>query len=54
MGLEIVHLETEPENLQDTVLTVYHASMQTLGNTDTTKIIENHRGRAMVLNAQRA
>lgn len=46
-GLRVVWLESDPK-LQDAVLTVHHATMHTLGKTLTTKIIENHLGRAWV------
>lgn len=48
MGLIIKMLEDDQE-LQDFVLTLHHAYMHTLANTDAIKIIENHLGRAMVI-----
>jgi len=47
MGLTIESLE-EDRKLQDLVLTVHHCFMYTLSNTATIKIIEDHRGRAIV------
>jgi hypothetical protein len=50
LGLHIVDLESDPL-LQDLVLTVHHAFMQTLGEaTPVTKIVENHLGTALVSN----
>lgn len=49
MGLKIEMLENDQE-LQDLVLTIHHAYMHTLANTNAIKIIENHAGRAMVQN----
>ncbi len=54
MGLKVLALEDEPNDLQDRVLTVHHAFMHTLANTNAVKIVENHIGRAMVLNARQA
>ena len=47
IGLLIDDLE-EDEELQDLVLSVFHAAMHTLQGTPTTKIIENHLGKALV------
>jgi ATP-dependent protease ClpP protease subunit len=44
-------LEDDAE-LQDLVLSVHHAAMLTLSRTGTTKLIENHRGRAWVNQVQ--
>jgi hypothetical protein len=50
LGLHVVDLESDPQ-LQDLVLTVHHAFMQTLGEAvPVTKIVENHLGTAMVSN----
>lgn len=47
MGLDIEFLEANPA-LQDAVLSVHHAAMQTLMHTGATKIIENHNGVAYI------
>jgi hypothetical protein len=47
MGLRVSALEDD-EELQDAVLTVHHACIQTLSATDAIKIIENHLGRALI------
>ena len=44
-GIKIVDLE-EDQELQDLVLSVHHAITLTLNGTPTTKLIENHLGRA--------
>lgn len=50
LGLNILDLESDP-TLQDLVLTVHHAFMQTLGEaTQVTKIVENQQGVALVAN----
>jgi len=51
LGMKIDLLEKDQE-LQDKVLTVYHASMHTFSATAATKIIENHLGRAFIKLAQ--
>lgn len=51
MGLQIEVLENAPDNLQDAVLTVHHAFMHTLANGPSYKIIENHLGVGMFMNA---
>ena len=38
------------EDLQDCVLTIHHAYMQTLVSTNAVKITENHLGNAMIIN----
>ncbi|MDP3893231.1 ATP-dependent Clp protease proteolytic subunit [Nocardioides sp.] len=43
LGIEVVALE-EDQKLQDAVLTVHHACIQTLAETPAFKIIENHNG----------
>lgn len=48
IGLEVVDLEDD-QKLQDLVLTVHHATMQTIFNTPAFKIIENHIGQAFIL-----
>jgi len=48
--LDIVPLEAD-STLQDLVLTVHHACIQTLSGTPALKIIENHRGIAFIENA---
>jgi hypothetical protein len=47
IGLKIVDLEDD-QKLQDLVLTVHHSYILTLMNTSAIKIIENHKGVAMV------
>lgn len=42
-GLNIIRLEND-QKLQDAVLTVHHACIQTLSETSTYKMIENHKG----------
>lgn len=37
-------------DLQDCVLTIHHANMQSLSNSNAVKIIENHNGNAMIIN----
>jgi len=48
MGLKITELEGLGSKMQDLVLTVHHAYMHTFSQTTATKIIENHKGVAMV------
>lgn len=47
-GVKVVDLETAPDDLQDAVLSVHHAVNHTFSDTGTTKIIENHYGRAFL------
>src|SRR3990172_4461856 len=47
LGLSIVDLEADQE-LQDRVLSAFHAATFTLEGTGATKIIENHQGRAFI------
>lgn len=47
MGLKVKRIEDE-QTFQDVVLTVHHCFMHTLMNTPTFKIIENHKGSALV------
>ena len=51
IGLKVQQLE-EDQELQDKVLTVYHAAMHTFIGTQATKIIENHNGRSLIKLAQ--
>jgi hypothetical protein len=51
MGLRIRHLEDE-QQLQDKVLSVHHIYFHTLSSTPAFKIIENHNGKAFILQAQ--
>lgn len=46
-GLKVVHLENDQE-IQDLVLSVFHATMLTLTGSMTVKVIENHLGKAFV------
>ena len=48
IGLEIDDLEAD-NKLQDIVLTLHHAYMHTLANTQTAKIVENQKGTRMVM-----
>lgn len=50
-GLKIVRLDDD-KALQEAVLSVHHAFKLTLSQTPTTKIIENHNGRAYIEMAQ--
>jgi hypothetical protein len=52
MGLKVVRLEDQAGDLQDKVLTVHQAYVHTLANTNAAKIIENHLGRAMAIQAR--
>ena len=53
IGLVIEHLEAEgQQELQDLVLTVHHCYTHTLMNTPCYKIIENHKGVALVKREQ--
>ena len=47
LGLKVRALEDD-EDLQDAVLTVHHACIQTLSATSAIKIIENHSGTAFI------
>lgn len=51
IGLKIEQLEDDQE-LQDKVLTVYHAAMHTFSGTPATKVIENHNGSSFIKLAQ--
>lgn len=49
LGLGLIVHPLEGDNaLQDAVLSIHHAYMHTFGMTPTSKIIENHIGRAMI------
>lgn len=47
LGLKIVELEQD-QKLQDAVLSLHHAYIFTIENTNTVKIIENQHGKALV------
>lgn len=47
LGIKVTALEDRPE-LQEAVLTVHHACIQTLTATAAVKLIENHQGRAFI------
>ena len=51
IGLNIKHLESDQE-LQDKVLSIHHIYYHTLSSTPAFKIIENHAGKAFILQAQ--
>ena len=59
LGLKIISLEKlktkEPpsacKDLQDCVLTIHHAYMHTFSNSLAVKIVENHKGQGMFINA---
>jgi hypothetical protein len=53
LGLEITMLEDD-DDLQDLVLTVHHAYMQTLFSSTAAKLIENHEGHTMEPVAKRS
>jgi len=53
IGLKVKMLE-EDNALQDTVLTIHHAYMHTFSNSDCEKIIENHKGAAIITHAGKA
>ena len=53
IGLTLEKLEDD-EILQDLVLTVHHCFMHTLSNTEAVKIIENHRGKAIIRQVSQA
>lgn len=50
-GIKVTDLEQDDE-LQDAILSVYHALQHTLSGTPAAKIIENHHGRAWVQSFQ--
>jgi hypothetical protein len=49
IGINVVSLE-DNQDLQDAVLTVHHACIQTLSSTPACRIIENHLGIALIEN----
>lgn len=49
MNLTVEVLETD-KTLQDLVLTVHHCFMHTLANTAALKVVENHKGQALIKN----
>lgn len=51
IGLNINHIETD-QVLQDRVLSVHHIYTHTLSSTPALKIIENHQGKAFILQAR--
>ena len=51
LGLNVTPLE-EDQTLQDLVLSVHHSVRHTFNDTGTTKLIENHHGRAYIEMAQ--
>jgi membrane-bound ClpP family serine protease len=51
MGLKVVALESN-QKLQEAVLTVHHACIQTLTDTPALKLIENHMGVAFISSLQ--
>lgn len=48
LGLKVEALEDD-QDLQDKVLTLHHAYMATLLNTNTSKLIESHHGKKLIL-----
>lgn len=57
LGINVVPLEElekkelgECKDLQDCVLTIHHTYMHTFSNSSAVKIVENHRGSAMIMN----
>ena len=58
LGIKVVPLEDLDKreiegcrDLQDCVLTIHHTYMHTFSNSNAVKIIENHIGSAMIMNA---
>lgn len=58
LGINVIPLEglndnpiDECKDLQDCVLTIHHTYMHSFSNSTAIKIVENHLGRAMVINA---
>jgi len=47
LKMKVIPMESD-QQLQDKILTVYHATMHTFGGTSATKIIENQQGRAFI------
>ena len=54
MGLIVLPLEStiEDKDLQDIVLTIHHAYMHTFASSLAVKIVENHEGKAMIIQQQ--
>lgn len=57
LGIKIIDLESMDnkdlegcKGLQDCVLTIHHSYMHTFSNSTAVKIIENHKGNAMIMN----
>ena len=57
LGIKVVKLEDFPKSkiencidLQDCVLTIHHTYMHTFSNSNAVKIVENHKGAAMIIN----
>ena len=48
-GLKVKRLEDD-QKLQDAILTLHHAYMQTFSNTTAAKIVENQNGQSMIFN----
>lgn len=46
-GLKVDNLESD-QDLQDLVLSVFHATTHTFGMSTAIKVVENHKGRAFV------
>lgn len=58
LGIKVIPLESLDnrelggcKDLQDCVLTIHHTYMHTFSNSNAVKIVENHLGRAMIMNA---
>lgn len=58
LGIKVKELETldsrtidRCKDLQDCVLTIHHSYMHTFSNSAAIKIVENHLGRAMIMNS---
>lgn len=58
LGIKVIALESLMKeaidgcnDLQDCVLTIHHTFMHTFSNSNAIKIVENHIGRAMIINA---
>ncbi|MHA7261912.1 SDH family Clp fold serine proteinase [Arthrobacter sp. TMN-37] len=53
LGIKVIDLEDD-QKLQDAVLTVHHACIQTLSETPAMKIIENHQGIASIMSVRQS
>lgn len=60
LGIKVIHLENLDsrqiggcKDLQDCVLTIHHTYMHTFSISNAVKIVENHLGSAMIMNAPR-